>query len=81
MEDVPVLQMDQVRTADIGRAECFDADRLVFVGFSFFNISSVFGLSTMAFQNIFGENIFDIRLNLFPFQDVRVEMIRMEMGG
>ena len=81
MEDVPVLQMDQERTADIGRAECFDADRLVFVGFSFFNIGSVFGLCTMAFQNIFGENVPDVGTCFFPRQYFTVEVVGVKVSG
>ena len=71
----------QERNAYISRTECPDTDIFIFKNVPFLKVNSIFGCRPAAFQNIFGENIFDIRLNLFPFQDVRVEMIRMEMGG
>ena len=73
--------MKKERTADICRSEGVDADRVVFVCFSFFNIESIFGFGTMGFQDIFGENILNVGALFFPGQYLTVKVVGMEMGG
>ena len=81
MENTPILQVKQERTADIRWAESIDTNCLVFVCFSFFNIESIFGFGTMGFQDIFGENILNVGALFFPGQYLTVKVVGMEMGG
>jgi len=79
MEDCFPFSSNHKRITRIGRAESIDTDVFVFKVLAFLEVNSIIFTSKLLLQNIFREQIDDVRPLRLPFQHFGIEMVGMKM--